>query len=119
LLQLGRALAVAATGAAVRCAAAAAVKSRQGMFIPAIVGSVAYVALAIMRLVSVEVVEGLSSVWRKRSMITMTRIVAVVDVAIKAVGSMKPGAGSNKDPAHSHMECSRSTRRGTPAPLQC
>ena len=38
----------------------ATVISRQGMFIAAIVGSVAYVALGIMRLVSLEVIE----LWR-------------------------------------------------------
>jgi hypothetical protein len=36
---------------------AAAVISRQGMFVAAIVGSVAYVPLVIMRLVSLKVVE--------------------------------------------------------------
>ena len=79
--------------------AATTVISRQGMFITAFVGSVAYVALGIMRLVSLEVVEGLCTMRGHWSVVTMTRIVAVVDVAIKAVGSMKPGARSNKHTA--------------------
>ena len=43
--------------------ATAAVISGQGMFIPAIVGSIAYVAVGIMCFVSLKVVEGLSSTW--------------------------------------------------------
>jgi hypothetical protein len=69
------------------------------MFIGAIVGSVAYVALGIMRLVSLEVVEGLCPARRHRSVVTVTRIVPVVYVAIKAVGAVKPGAGSEEHPA--------------------
>ncbi len=41
--------------AAVRCATA--VISRKGMFIAAIVGSIAYVALSIMRFISLKVIE--------------------------------------------------------------
>jgi hypothetical protein len=33
-------------------------------------------------------------------MITVTRIVAVVDVAVKAVGAVEPGACSDEQPAH-------------------
>ena len=79
---------------------AAAVISRQGMFIAAIVGSVAYVALRIMRLVCVEVVELLCPARGQRSMVTMMRIVEVVDVAIEAVRAVEPGAGSKEHPAH-------------------
>src|ERR1700683_3476047 len=78
----------------------AAVISRQGMFIAAIVGSVASVALPIPRLIGVEVVERLRPAPRHRSVITVTRIVAVVDVAIKAVRAVEPGAGSKKHPAY-------------------
>ncbi len=102
--QLNRALVV-TFPTTVRCAAAvrgatAAVISRQGMFIGAIVGSVAWVALGIMRLVSLEVVELLCAARGQRSMVAMMRIIAVVDVAIKAVRTVEPGAGSNKQPAH-------------------
>ncbi len=81
---------------AVRCAAA--VISRQGMFVGAIVGSVAYVALAIMRLVCLEVVEGLCPAWGQRSMVAVVRIVAIVDMAIKAVRTVEPGAGADEHP---------------------
>src|SRR5580700_10899499 len=96
---------LAAAAATVRRATAAvrgtaAVISGQGMFAGAVMGSSAYVALRIMRLVSLEVVELLASARRQRSMIPVMRIVAVVDVAIKAVGAVEPGAGSEEHPAH-------------------
>ena len=97
-------LAAAATATVRRATAAvrgtAAVISRQGMFAGAVMGSSAYVALRIMRLVSLEVVELLASARRQRSMIPVMRIVAVVDVAIKAVVTVEPGAGSEEHPAH-------------------
>jgi hypothetical protein len=93
------AAAVRGAAAAVR-GATAAVISRQGMFIGARMGRLAYVALCIMRLVSLEVVEGPCPARGRRSMITVTRIVAVVDVAIEAVASVKPGASSNEQPAN-------------------
>jgi hypothetical protein len=79
--------------------AATTVISRQGMFITAFVGSVAYVALGIMRLVSLEVVELLCPARGHRSMVAVARIIAIVDVAIKAVGAVEPWAGSNEHPA--------------------
>jgi hypothetical protein len=88
----------------VRCAATVGcatttVISREGMFTAAIVGSIAYVALGIMRLVSLEVVELLSAARGQRSMVAMMRIVAIVDVAIEAVRTVEPGSSSNKYPA--------------------
>ena len=68
------------------------------MFITAFVGSVAYVALGIMRLVSLEVVELLCPARGHRSMVAVARIIAIVDVAIKAVGAVEPGAGSDEHP---------------------
>jgi hypothetical protein len=79
--------------------AATTVVSRQGMFIAAIVGSVAYVALVIMRLICLEVVEGLCPARGHRSMVAVARIKAIVDMAIKAVGAVEPGAGSDEHPA--------------------
>jgi hypothetical protein len=61
---------------------------------------VAYVASPIPRLVSVEVVEALGSAVRQRSSVTVMRIKTVVDMAIKAVMAVKPGAGSKKHPAN-------------------
>ena len=78
--------------------AAATVISGQGMFIAAVVGSVAHVALRIMGLISLEVVELLCPARGHRSMVTVARIIAIVDVAIKAVGAVEPGAGSDEHP---------------------
>jgi hypothetical protein len=61
---------------------------------------VAYVASAIARFVPLEVIEALRPAFRQRSNITMMRIKAVVDVAVKAVTAVKPGAGTKKHPAN-------------------
>jgi hypothetical protein len=92
--QLDRALAVPAA-TAVRSATPAVI-SRQGMFIAAIVGSAAYVALGIMGFVSLEVIEWLRSPHGHRSMVAMPRIVTVIDVAIEAVRAVEPGSSANK-----------------------
>jgi hypothetical protein len=70
--------------------------SGQSMFSMRFMAGVAYVALTIPRLVSVEVVEPLLPAPRQRPGVTMVRIVAVVDVAEKAARTVKPGAGSEK-----------------------
>jgi hypothetical protein len=72
--------------------------ARQGVFMPRFVTSVAYVALPIPCLVSVEVVKLLFSAPWQRSMVPVTRIVAVVDMAVKAGMAVKPGPSSDKDP---------------------
>jgi hypothetical protein len=77
----------------------AAVTSGQAVFGATIVASVAYVTLPIPRLICVEVIECRFSAPRQRSNVTVMRIVAVVDVAVEAVGAMKPGASANKHPA--------------------
>jgi hypothetical protein len=69
------------------------------VFTARIMAGVAYMALSIPRLVPVEVVERLRTALRQRPMVTLARVVAVVDVAIKAVRAVKPGAGSKKHPA--------------------
>jgi hypothetical protein len=55
---------------------------------------IAYVAMRIMRLVRMEVVERLLSARWEWAMIAVTRIVAIVDVAIKATRAVKPGSSS-------------------------
>jgi serine phosphatase RsbU (regulator of sigma subunit) len=75
-------------------AAAAAPISGKGVFAACIMAGVAYMALSIPRLVPVEVVERLRTALRQRSMVTLARVVAVVDVAVKAVRAVKPGACS-------------------------
>jgi hypothetical protein len=62
--------------------------------------SVANVASAIPRLVSLEVVEALRPALWQRSNVSVMRIKAVVNMAVKAVTAVKPGASSNKYPAN-------------------
>src|ERR1700722_15990580 len=75
-------------------------KSGQGVFTFPFVGSVAYVASPIPRLVCLEVVKALRSALRHRSSVTVVRIKAVVDMAIKAVMAVEPGASPKKHPAN-------------------
>jgi hypothetical protein len=74
--------------------------SRESMFTAAIMGSGAYVASAIPRLVCLEVVEALRAALRHRPSVTVMRIKAVVDMAVKAVRTMKPRTSSEKHSAN-------------------
>jgi hypothetical protein len=69
------------------------------MFTATIMARVTYVTLPIPSLVCVEVVERRLSAPGKRSSVTVMRIIAVVDVAVEAMGAVKPGASANKQPA--------------------
>jgi hypothetical protein len=73
--------------------------SGEGAFTLRFMASIAYVASPIPRLVSLEVVEALRSAPGHRSSVTVMRIKAVVDMAVKAVRAVKPGASSKKQPA--------------------
>jgi hypothetical protein len=73
--------------------------SGEGVFSLRFMGGVAYVASPIPRLVSLEVVEALGSAFGQWSSVTVMRIKAVVDMAVKAGMAVKPGARSNKHPA--------------------
>ena len=68
--------------------------SRERVFRPAFMASVAYVAPPVPRLVSMEVVEALRSALRQWSNVTMMRIKAVVDMAVKVAMAVKPGTGA-------------------------
>ncbi len=70
--------------------------SRKGVFSLRFMASIAYVASPISRLISLEVVEAFRPAPRQRSNVTVMRIIAVVDVAEKAVRAVKPGASSKK-----------------------
>jgi hypothetical protein len=85
---------------AMPCSMPATPISRKGVFRVPFVASGAYVASAISCLVCLEVVEALRSAFRQRSSVTVMRIKAVVDMAEKAVWSVKPGASSKKHPAN-------------------
>jgi hypothetical protein len=74
--------------------------SRERVFTSPFMASVAYVASAIPRLVSLEVVEALRPALGQRSNVSVMRIKAVVNMAVKAVTAVKPGASSKKHPAN-------------------
>ena len=76
-------------------AAAAAIAGKR-TFMATVVGGVTDVALSVSRLIGMEVVEPLCSAFGHRSPVTIVGIVAVVDVAVKAARTMKPGAGADK-----------------------
>ena len=75
-------------------------KSGKGVFCAPIMAGVAYVALPIPRLVCVEVVERPLSTPRQRPIVTVMRVKAVVNVAVKAARAVKPGTSSKKHPAN-------------------
>jgi hypothetical protein len=80
-------------------AAATTSVSGEGVLIARFVAGIAYMALAIARFVSLEVVEPLRSTPRQRSSVAIVRVIAVVDVAVKAARAVVPGTGSEKDSA--------------------
>jgi hypothetical protein len=57
------------------------------------------VTAASTHLVSMEVIEGSVSTSRKWTMVAMMWIEAVINVAVKACGAVKPGTGSDEDTA--------------------
>lgn len=69
---------------------ASTLKSR-GVFVASVMARIPYVALSIPRLVCMEMVERLLPVRRIRSRVAVTRIVAVVNVAIKPMMAVVPG----------------------------
>jgi len=58
------------------------------------------VAAAVARLVAVEVVERFSATFGHRSVIAVTRIEAVVDMAVEVGGAVEPVASSDKHSVH-------------------
>jgi hypothetical protein len=72
--------------------------SSGAVFAGAVMARVAYMALSISRFVCVEVVERLLPARRHRPSITMMRVVAIVYMAIKAVRTVKPRAGTDEHP---------------------
>lgn len=80
--------------------AAASPIAGKRVFAAAIVSGIADMAAPIPRLIGLEMVEPLRSVLRKRPMVSVARIKAIVDVAIKAARSVEPGAGSEKHAAN-------------------
>jgi hypothetical protein len=57
---------------------------------------ITYVALAVSGLIGLKMIERPVSARRQRTSVTAARIIAVIDVAIKASGAAKPGPSSNE-----------------------
>jgi hypothetical protein len=74
--------------------------SGEGVFSRPVMARVAYVASPIPRFICMEVVEALRPALRHRSSVTVVRIKAVVNMAVKAARAMKPGTSSKKHPAN-------------------
>jgi hypothetical protein len=74
--------------------------TRERVFPARFMAGLAHVAPPIPGLVSLEVIEALRPALRQRSNVTVMRIKAVIDMAVKAVRAVKPRAGSNKHTAN-------------------
>jgi hypothetical protein len=83
----------------VPASAAAAAVSGQSMLATGFVVSVANVAVAVARLVALEVVELTGASLRQGTVVTIPRVKAIVNVAIKAGAAVKPWTGTNEHPA--------------------
>ena len=55
------------------------------------------VTLTISGFIAVEVIEGLSTVFRERAMVAIVWIEPVVNVAVEAAGTMEPRSGTDKE----------------------
>jgi hypothetical protein len=77
---------------------ASAGKSRS-MFAAAVMTGITYMAMTVLCLISMKMVERLLALHRIRSVVAMARIVAVIDMPIKSVRAVKPGAGSDEHPS--------------------
>src|ERR1700690_3638537 len=73
--------------------------SRKCMLIARIVTSRACVTPSIPRLVAMEVVEGCLPATRQRPVITVMRVVAVIDMAEEPTRTVEPGSSSQKQSA--------------------
>ena len=69
------------------------------MFTTRFMPGIADVSLEVTRFIALEMVEGLCSVVWKGSVIAVPRIVAIIDMAVKATRSVEPGTSSNEDAA--------------------
>jgi len=76
----------------------ASARESRGVFAAPVMAGVAYMAMPVLRLVSMEMVERLLTFYRRWSVIAVARIVAVVDMAIKSVRAVEPGASPDEHP---------------------
>jgi hypothetical protein len=67
------------------------------VFVGRLVAGIANVALWVVGFVTVEVVEGLGTALGHRTGVSVSRIVAIVDVAVEAAVAVVPGTGADED----------------------
>jgi hypothetical protein len=78
----------------------AARSGARGMFAGPIMAGIAHMAIPVSRFVGVEIVIRLLPVRGIGSVVSVTRIVVVVDVTIESVRTVKPGAGPDEYSPH-------------------
>jgi hypothetical protein len=69
------------------------------VFVGGLVAGIAYVALWVVRFITLEVVEGLGTAFRHWTCVSVARIVAVVYVPVEAAVAVVPRAGADEDSA--------------------
>jgi hypothetical protein len=73
-------------------------RESRGVFAASVMAGTADVAMLINRCVRVEMVERLLALYRKWSVVAVARIVSVVNMAIKSVRAVEPGASTDEHP---------------------
>ena len=73
-------------------------RESRGVFAAPVMAGTACMAMPVLRLVSVKMVERLLALYRKWSVVAVARIVSVVDMAIKSVRAVEPGASPDEQP---------------------
>jgi len=73
-------------------------RESRGVFAARVMAGIAYMAMPVLRLVAMEMVERLLALSRKWSVVAVARIVSVVDMAIKSVRAVEPGASPDEQP---------------------
>jgi hypothetical protein len=69
------------------------------VFVAPVMSRITRVAMLIVRRIGMEAVERVFPAFGERSMVAVVRIVALVDMAIKPMMSVEPGAGPNEYPS--------------------
>jgi hypothetical protein len=88
------------TAAMTTTAAGTAAAAESGaVFVAGAMARGAYMTASIPCLVSLKMLEGLGSARGHRTSVTVTRIVAVIDVTIESAGTVEPGTSSDEESA--------------------
>jgi hypothetical protein len=91
--------ATAVIASAIAAAGVTAALVSGAVFVGRLVAGIAYVALWVVGFITVEVVEGLFVSLGHWTCVSVSRIVAVVDVAVEAAVAVVPGTGTDEDSA--------------------